>query len=255
MQLNVGFWVVTLAAALGLAASVVWTIARGASASALSAPSQRLLIRGIALLMALWATIVVLAAEAGAFQFSPGFPIPFIGIGVAAPIVIGALIFALSPALRAAVAAAPQENIIGIQAFRALGIVFIILLAEKRLPAEFALPAGIGDVLVGLAALPVAYLFASRAPSASAAGVIFNLAGILDLVTAVGVGFFASTTPLRLILTNPSTDLLSLLPLVSIPAFGVPLFAMLHFASLQKIFVEARIRPMGRSAEPGAQAA
>jgi hypothetical protein len=49
--------------------------------------------------------------------------------------------------------------------------------------------------------------------------------------------------------------LLSLLPLVSIPAFGVPLFAMLHFASLQKIFVDARIRPMGRSAEPGAQAA
>jgi hypothetical protein len=153
MQLNLGFWVITLAAAVGLAASVLWTIARGASASALSAPSQRLLIRGAALLMALWATIVVLAAEAGAFQFSPSFPIPFIGIGVAAPIVIGALIFALSPALRAAVAAAPQENIIGIQAFRALGIVFIILLAEKRLPAEFALPAGIGDVLVGLAAL------------------------------------------------------------------------------------------------------
>jgi hypothetical protein len=60
---------------------------------------------------------------------------------------------------------------------------------------------------------------------------------------------------LRLILTNPSTDLLSLLPLVSIPAFGVPLFAMLHFASLQKIFVDARFRAMGRSAEPGAQAA
>ena len=39
-----------------------------------------------------------------------------------------------------------------IQVYRALGLIFLVLYAEGRLPGAFALPAGCGDVLVGLLA-------------------------------------------------------------------------------------------------------
>jgi hypothetical protein len=46
----------------------------------------------------------------------------------------------------------PPPWLIGIQLYRVLGLNFLVLYALGRLPAEFALPAGVGDVIVGLAA-------------------------------------------------------------------------------------------------------
>ncbi|MDP8960575.1 MAG: MFS transporter, partial [Actinomycetota bacterium] len=43
------------------------------------------------------------------------------------------------------------------QLYRVIGAMFLVAFAQDRLPAEFALPAGIGDVAVGLTAPLVAY--------------------------------------------------------------------------------------------------
>ncbi|MGZ3506410.1 MAG: hypothetical protein ACXVAW_17895, partial [Vulcanimicrobiaceae bacterium] len=62
------------------------------------------------------------------------------------------------PALREAVSSLSQQSLIGIQAFRLLGVLFIIALLRGQLPPIFALLAGIGDILIGATALEVAYL-------------------------------------------------------------------------------------------------
>jgi hypothetical protein len=54
-----------------------------------------------------------------------------------------------------------------------------------RLPAISAVPAGAGDTLIGLLALPVALLLASPARGARRMAVAWNVLGILDLVDAV----------------------------------------------------------------------
>jgi hypothetical protein len=119
------------------------------------------------------------------------------------------------------------------QSFRVVGAVFLILLATGDLPAVFALPAGLGDVAVGVAAPFVARRLA-RDPGWSGA-VAFNWLGLLDLVVAVGVGFLAAPGPLQVIDVSPSTVPLTVLPLTLIPTVGVPLAAALHLLTLNRL--------------------
>src|SRR3989344_3551781 len=56
----------------------------------------------------------------------------------------------------------PNHWIIGIQIYRLLGIIFIFLYLAGSMPAEFAIPAGVGDMIVGLAAPVVAYFILKK---------------------------------------------------------------------------------------------
>ena len=52
----------------------------------------------------------------------------------------------------------PQWQLIGIQMYRVVGFIFVLLAIDNLLPAVFAIPAGLGDTLTGLFAIPAAYL-------------------------------------------------------------------------------------------------
>ena len=59
---------------------------------------------------------------------------------------------------------------------------------------------------------------------------------------ALAIGFLAATTPLRLIHASPSTDLITFLPLVMVPVFGIPVFLTLHILSLRRVMAELKLR-------------
>src|SRR4249920_2308271 len=62
----------------------------------------------------------------------------------------------------------------------------------------------------------------------------WNVLGLLDLIDALGLGFF--TAPSRYALEiQPTSDLMTVLPLVLIPVYLVPLSIVLHIASLAKL--------------------
>ena len=86
------------------------------------------------------------------------------------PILIGALMIWRSEATKRIIAAVPQQWLVGEQFFRALGAIFLILSATGTLPRLFALPAGLGDTVIGLSA-PVVGLAYARAPH-KAAGLV-----------------------------------------------------------------------------------
>jgi hypothetical protein len=46
--------------------------------------------------------------------------------------------------------AVPQSWLVGLQFYRVLGAIFLVMYAQGRMPAAFALPAGAGDVAIGL---------------------------------------------------------------------------------------------------------
>ena len=233
-MVSFGYWVAVVGGDLALVLATFVAIA--SAAQRVLAPARRrrfLAIVGFAGVA--WAALVASLAARGVFHYGAAYPFPYIGLAVALPVLGGAVAMWRSAPVRSVASAIPQEWLIGIQTIRVIGAVFLVALLEGRLPAVFALPAGIGDVLVGLAAPLVALRVRGQEPQAERATALWNMAGILDLVVAIAIGFLASTTPYRLIFSTPSTDVATALPLVLIPAFGVPLFLLLHIASLQTL--------------------
>lgn len=129
----------------------------------------------------------------------------------------------------------PQPWLVGVQLYRALGIIFLILYALGELPGLFAWPAGVGDIALGLAA-PIVGLAYARALR-EGAGLVraWNIFGILDLVVAVTMGFATAPSALQLIDVQPTSELMTVLPMVLIPTYLVPLSIVLHVASLKKL--------------------
>jgi hypothetical protein len=125
----------------------------------------------VAVPLVLWLGVVWNLAEAGAFQARPGIisPLP---IAVAVPVLIGLIGLMSSRRIAATVDAAPVGWLIALQVYRVIGGNFIVLWLYGAVPGVFALPAGIGDMLVGLTAIPVALYLASG----RAGGVILAIA-------------------------------------------------------------------------------
>src|SRR5919204_6176347 len=101
-----------------------------------------------------WFVLVVATSLAGWYRPPSGRP-PTIQYGLLTPIVVGVLLFRTWPLLRRTLAIVPNTWIVGLQFYRALGVIFLVLYAGGHLPGLFALPAGLGDILVGVLA-PVA---------------------------------------------------------------------------------------------------
>lgn len=117
------------------------------------------------------------------FYLSPLVPL-FATLG---PLVV-LLALGVSPSLRLVVGAASLPAMIGVQVFRVVGFVFLVLLALGQAPAHFALPAGWGDIAIGAAAPLVALALVRDLPAARALAIGWNAVGLLDLVVAVGMG-------------------------------------------------------------------
>ncbi len=182
-----------------------------------------------------WLTLAIVLAAMGVYHVA-GDALPTIQFGIVPPILIGIFLIWRSDAVARLIDAVPQEWLVGVQLYRALGVIFLILFASGKLPGLFAWPAGVGDIAVGLLA-PVVGLAYARAPSTSGGMVTaWNVFGILDLVVAVTAGFMTSPSALQPIQVEPNSALMTVLPMVLIPVFLVPLSIMLHVASLAKLY-------------------
>ena len=208
----------------------------------------------VAVPLALWLGVVSNLAEAGAFQARPGIisPLP---IAVAVPVLIGLIGLMSSRRIAAAVDAAPVAWLIALQVYRLMGGNFIFLWLYGAVPGVFALPAGIGDMLVGLYAIPVALYLASGRPGGVALAVAWNIFGILDLVDALTLGFLSSPGPLQALALDHPNVLTTSYPTVMTPAFAVPLSLILHGLSLWQLRRRARSRSGDRRLEHGIAAA
>ena len=178
--------------------------------------------------LSLWFILVVILAATRALYYEHGLGTPGLGVAVALPVVILCLVVACVRSLREGFHRAPLWPLVGVHAVRLLGISFVILYAANRLPAPFAPVAGWGDILVGAAALPVAWLAHRRPANSRPILWIWNLIGLVDLIAAVGLGVISSPGPQRLIFAEPSAAIMTTLPWLLIPGFLVPVLFAVH---------------------------
>ncbi len=159
---------------------------------------------------------------------------PRIQYALLIPIIAGLVLMLGTRRSAAIVRAAPQSWFVGMQVYRALGFVFLALWSRGQLPGEFAIPAGIGDVIIGASAPLVAWLNARGSASAEIVTRAWNIFGIGDLVIAVTTGFLTSPSPLQMLAFDRPNLLITQYPLVMVPAFLVPASIILHGLSLWK---------------------
>lgn len=171
----------------------------------------------------------------GIFQATRLRAFPALALGIALLILTGAWLLYRSSALKTVLAAIPLPWLVGVQLYRVLGLNFMVLYALGRMPGEFAIPAGWGDIAVGLAAPVVGYVLYKGYRWSCLAALSWNVVGILDLVVAVATGFLSSPGPFQaLALENPNI-LITAFPLVLVPLYAVPLSILLHLAALKRL--------------------
>lgn len=181
-----------------------------------------------------WFAVAWILGHSNAFVRSSS-ETPIIQFALFPPIIIGLALLLGTARGRAVVAGAPQSWIVAVQVYRALGAMFLILWARGSMPGEFAIPAGIGDIIVGLSAPFVAWLNAKGSPRAEAVTRAWNIFGILDLVIAVGTGFLTSPSTMQMLAFDRPNLLITTYPTVMVPVFLVPMSIILHVLSLWKL--------------------
>jgi hypothetical protein len=201
------------------------------------APSAQLFAPlAVAALLGAWLAWAVLAVSKTVVAPEPppslqrGVQDPVLLLEMAAMLAAGIAALFISKTMRALNAATPPEWLIAIQTYRVAGAMFLWpFLAAGALPARFALPAGIGDTLTGIAAPLVALAVARNRPGARKWAVAWNLFGILDLIVAPTTAVLSRTTNI------------GRFPLVIVPLFlGPPLGILTHVYSLRNLAINAR---------------
>jgi hypothetical protein len=182
-----------------------------------------------------WFVVVVALAATEAFHYQGRIGVSGLGLAVVLPIVILSATVLRSAALRQALNTIPLSLLIGVNVVRVLGVMFVLLYLGGRLPAPFAPAAGWGDIIVGVTAMPVAWLAHRRGRDARPAILVWNIFGMADLIAAIGLGIVSSPGPLHLIAPEPGSAIMATLPWMLIPAFLVPLLASTHLAVFYRL--------------------
>jgi hypothetical protein len=117
--------------------------------------------------------------------------------------------------------------LIAVQTWRVVGIAFLLGMTQGIVEPAFAIPAGVGDILIGVTAIPLA-IFLWRGYSWSKYAIVaWSVLGIADLVNAMTLGA----------IINPdfSTSTFVTFPWILFPTVAVPLGLALHGVILYRL--------------------
>lgn len=189
---------------------------------------------GVGIILAVWLATIWTLAASGVFERGLG-KIPTLPIAIALPVLLGALMLTRSRAVGSLLDATPASWLVGLQVYRVLGGMFVVYWIHGSMPAAFALPAGIGDVLTGLLALPAAVWVASGSGIGRRIGIRWNLLGLIDFAVAITMGMLTAPGPAQLLARAHPNLQIALFPTAMTPAFVVPFSTLLHVLSLRQL--------------------
>jgi hypothetical protein len=231
-----------VAGCIATVAAVIVGVTRALRRSRWGETERRATVRTLAAVLLGWFGMATALAFLGVYH-GASRRFPTIEFGIFIPVLAGCLMIWRWSALSRLIDAVPREWVIAVQFYRVEGVTFLILYASNLLPGLFALPAGAGDVAVGLSALVIGISVSAGAQLRARTVLRWNLLGIADLVVALATGFLTSPSPLQRFAFDRPNDLISLFPLVLIPTFLVPLALVLHIISLVQL---RRVATYGR---------
>ena len=247
--------IVLVAAQVGLAGLLVAGIALAARAERTAGGRPGVGYLVAADLILAWATVAFLLSDDGVFASTSQTTVPVIAFAIVLPVLLGCVLIG-RPAFRARVDRIPVHWLVGVQFYRVIGGLFLIAYLENHMPPEFALPAGIGDMLVGLSAPFVARTLARDPERGRAAGLTWCVLGIADLVVAVTCGFLPAPSVFEQLALSAPNAAITQYPFVLIPTFAVPASILLHAIVIARLRrpVPARAAAAAGAAAPAFQA-
>lgn len=169
-----------------------------------------------------WINLVLMLAASGAVKSSAFlvpvlFSLPLVAAGVAAS-------FAK---VRSAMMAIPVQLIVALNAWRVLGVFMVLGGVAGTMSGPFPYSAGIGDIITGIFAIPIARI-AARNPR-DLRVLEWNIFGALDLIAAVFLGITSQNGgPLQLIHAGVGSSAMATLPWAFIPLVLVPTYLIGH---------------------------
>ena len=238
-------WAIVLAGLIGLTATICVVLSRGALAAGLSRSTATALAWVVGIGWASWALTSAVLAGNDVYLFEPWRKLPWLPVAMIAPQVVVALLARRVPVV-SRILARPDAlwRLTVPQTFRLVGVAFLVAMALGRLPAVFALPAGLGDIAIGVEAVVIARNL--RRGVIGPSTVWFNILGIVDLALALVIGFVAAPGAVHLLVVSPTTQAISQLPLALIPTTVVPLALACHVLSLRNL---RRLRKLRKQAD------
>ena len=182
----------------------------------------------------LWSAVAWTAAINGVFRTGAS-ALPLLPLTIFLPVIIGAPLLLLSKRVGQLLDAMPTAWLVALQLYRVFGSQWLAYWLRGLLPGLWALPAGTGDVLTGLFAVPAAIALATGTAEGRKAAILWNIFGLADVAVAIILGMIISPGPFQLIIPNGSSIGLSGYPNVLTPAFVVPSSILLHALSLRQL--------------------
>ena len=188
-----------------------------------------------------WVGLAVILGASGRLAYAPNFPVPLAGILLATPVLACGVLALTSEKMRATLLGIPLQLLIGLNALRIIGVVFLLDFVAGSLSGPFPFFAGLGDMITGVLAIPLALTITrSKEPSVrTIAG--WNAFGVLDLIVAVGLGITsAAGSPLQLIHAGVGSQAMQFLPLCLVPTVLVPFYLLTHATIAAQLRVRSR---------------
>jgi hypothetical protein len=212
---------------MAIALGLIWV---GATRMPASAKSRYTTAGVLSVVLIGWEAVARYLGAANTYLATIDNPpaMPTILFGLLIPLAVAAIALWRSESIAKLVSAIPLQWLVAAQAYRVAGGIFLVLWAGGRLPWQFALPAGIGDVTTGIVAVVVAAQLARNAIGAHRLTYAWCLFGIADLVVAITMGAMTSPGRVHLLALDAPNLLVTAYPLVMVPTFAVPLALMLH---------------------------
>lgn len=189
----------------------------------------------------LWFATAWSAAINGVFM-TGGASLPLLPMAILLPVIVGAPLLLLSERVGQVLDAMPASWLIALQLYRIFGSWFLAAWLRGAAPAIPALPAGVGDILTGLFAVPAAIAVAAGTVQGRRAAIAWNLLGLTDFAIAISLGMLTTPGRFQLIVPAMSGFNAGIYPDVLTPAFVVPSSILLHALSLRQLLRRRRIQ-------------
>jgi hypothetical protein len=222
-----------LGGVLGIIVPVLFAFAmrQGVARSPLSDAQKAAYSAIIGIGTTIWTAVIWIASLTHVLNYHPGDAWPRIALPLFVPVII-ALAVLLLPTARTIIDNVPAATLVGVQAFRLAGFVFLIIPALGHLPRVFV-TGGYGDIATGLLAIVAGLMLARKSSAARLWFVLFSAVGIADLLNVAAWLFYFYPSWSNAV---PSSAALADFSLVMVPALAAPIALTLHFYAVRNVF-------------------
>jgi hypothetical protein len=226
---------ITVAGTAGILTATCAVLYLGGRGSGASRPAAATATAAAATLFGAWAVASAVFAHHGGYRPQLAKQPPWLPLETVAALVALLALTRIPFVSRALTGPDSVRLLSRPHAFRVAGVAFLISMFLGHLPALFALPAGLGDLAIGVAE-PL-MMRRIRTGIGHRAATWFNLLGLLDLVSAMTLG---GLTAYGIVHVSPASSAVGELPLVLIPTVAVPVLLGLHILTLRRLRLGVR---------------